>query len=116
MTARFHERHVQLYGYSYEGEQLCEIVNVRVTAIGLMDRPVVAPPSIARIRSAGSIRWRETGLDRWSWTQRDTRLRPERRCPSAITCRALASSRSMARQQSSPLAGRQRSIRTGICF
>jgi N-methylhydantoinase A len=44
MTDRFHAEHVRLYGYSYEGEQLCEIVNVRVTAVGLVDRPSVPTP------------------------------------------------------------------------
>jgi N-methylhydantoinase A len=39
---RFHQRHEQLYGYSYRGTQLTEIVNLRVTGIGTIDKPVVA--------------------------------------------------------------------------
>jgi len=39
MTERFHERHERLYGYEYRGRQVCELVNLRVSAIGLVDRP-----------------------------------------------------------------------------
>ena len=39
---RFHAAHEKLYGYSYRGTQLTEIVNVRVTGIGLIDKPQVA--------------------------------------------------------------------------
>jgi N-methylhydantoinase A len=54
MIVRFHRQHVRLYGYSYEGEQLCEIVNVRVTAVGLMDRPLVSPPASRESESPAS--------------------------------------------------------------
>ncbi|HLJ68368.1 MAG TPA: hydantoinase/oxoprolinase family protein, partial [Chloroflexota bacterium] len=36
---RFHDAHERLYGYCYRGTQLVELVNVRVTALGLIDRP-----------------------------------------------------------------------------
>jgi N-methylhydantoinase A len=39
MTDTFHSEHERIYGYSYQGQQLCEIVNLRVSAIGLVDRP-----------------------------------------------------------------------------
>ena len=39
---RFHAAHEKLYGYSYRGTQLTEIVNVRVTGIGLIEKPRVA--------------------------------------------------------------------------
>ncbi|HEX6507466.1 MAG TPA: hydantoinase/oxoprolinase family protein [Chloroflexota bacterium] len=39
---RFHDAHQQLYGYTYRGTQLVEIVNVRVTAIGAIDKPPIA--------------------------------------------------------------------------
>jgi len=38
----FHAAHEKLYGYSYRGTQLTEIVNVRVTGIGVIDKPRVA--------------------------------------------------------------------------
>ena len=43
MTERFHAEHDRIYGYSYRGDQLCEIVNLRVSAIGLVDRPRLQP-------------------------------------------------------------------------
>jgi N-methylhydantoinase A len=39
---RFHDAHEKLYGYSYRGTQPVEIVNARVTGIGLIDKPRVA--------------------------------------------------------------------------
>jgi N-methylhydantoinase A len=39
---RFHTIHEALYGYSYRGSQLTEVVNVRVSGIGLIDKPVLA--------------------------------------------------------------------------
>lgn len=39
---RFHSAHEKLYGYSYRGTQLTEIVNLRVTGIGLIEKPRVA--------------------------------------------------------------------------
>jgi len=37
--AAFHGAHRDLYGYSYEGRELVEIVNVGVTGLGLLQRP-----------------------------------------------------------------------------
>jgi N-methylhydantoinase A len=53
----FHAAHDRLYGYSYRGTQLTEIVNLRVTGIGRIDKPTMAespagdakaPPSTQR--------------------------------------------------------------------
>jgi N-methylhydantoinase A len=38
---RFHAAHEKLYGYGYRGTQLTEIVNVRVTGVGVIDKPRV---------------------------------------------------------------------------
>ena len=37
----FHSAHQDLYGYSYEGRELVEIVNVGVTGLGLLQRPKI---------------------------------------------------------------------------
>ncbi|HEX8917102.1 MAG TPA: hydantoinase/oxoprolinase family protein, partial [Chloroflexota bacterium] len=39
---RFHVAHERLYGYHYGGQQLTEVVNVRVTGVGVIDKPRVA--------------------------------------------------------------------------
>lgn len=39
---RFHSAHDTLYGYSYRGTQLTEVVNLRITAVGVIDKPRVA--------------------------------------------------------------------------
>ncbi|MDQ2744157.1 MAG: hydantoinase/oxoprolinase family protein [Chloroflexota bacterium] len=39
---RFHLAHERLYGYGYRGSQLIEIVNLRVTGVGLMNKPAMA--------------------------------------------------------------------------
>jgi N-methylhydantoinase A len=44
---RFHQRHEQLYGYSYRNTQPTEIVNLRVSGIGVIDKPVVAAAEAA---------------------------------------------------------------------
>jgi N-methylhydantoinase A len=44
---RFHDAHERLYGYSYRGTQPVELVNVRVTGVGLIDKPRIAEASIA---------------------------------------------------------------------
>jgi N-methylhydantoinase A len=46
---RFHAAHERLYGYSYRGSQLVEIVNVRVIGVG-----VIAKPRMAEAPSASS--------------------------------------------------------------
>src|SRR5947209_14847714 len=42
LVDRFHTAHQALYGYTYRGTQLVELVNVRVTSIGSIERPPVA--------------------------------------------------------------------------
>jgi N-methylhydantoinase A len=42
LVDRFHEAHQHLYGYTYRGTQMVELVNVRVTSIGIIERPRVA--------------------------------------------------------------------------
>lgn len=37
----FHDSHKDLYGYSYEGIELVELVNVGVTGLGLLERPQI---------------------------------------------------------------------------
>jgi len=37
----FHSSHKDLYGYSYEGKELIELVNIGVTGLGLLSRPRV---------------------------------------------------------------------------
>jgi N-methylhydantoinase A len=39
--ATFHGSHKDLYGYSYEGKELIELVNIGVTGLGLLPRPRV---------------------------------------------------------------------------
>jgi N-methylhydantoinase A len=39
---RFHSAHETLYGYSYRGSQLTEVVNLRITGVGIIDKPRVA--------------------------------------------------------------------------
>src|ERR1700687_4296678 len=41
-VTRFHAAYEKLYGYSYRDTQLTEVVNVRVTGVGLIDKPNVA--------------------------------------------------------------------------
>ena len=47
--ATFHANHRDLYGYSYEGREAAELVNVGVTGLGLIKRPPVP-----RLRAGGS--------------------------------------------------------------
>ncbi|MFC1994213.1 hydantoinase/oxoprolinase family protein [Chloroflexota bacterium] len=47
-VANFHTKHQDLYGYSYEGSQWAELVNLRVNAIGVLSKP-----SITEIESGG---------------------------------------------------------------
>ena len=42
LVDRFHAAHQRLYGYTYRGTQPVELVNIRVTGIGTIDRPPVA--------------------------------------------------------------------------
>jgi len=43
----FHSSHQDLYGYSYEGRELVELVNVGVTGLGLLERPKIRKQKIA---------------------------------------------------------------------
>ncbi|MFC7655251.1 hydantoinase/oxoprolinase family protein [Pseudonocardia benzenivorans] len=38
-VADFHREHKRVYGYSYDGEQAVELVNLRATAVGRLERP-----------------------------------------------------------------------------
>jgi N-methylhydantoinase A len=66
LWADFHKNHKDRYGYSYEGEQEAELVNLRVSAVGLVHRP---PMYSGNDRSALSplredtrlVYWRDTG-------------------------------------------------------
>ena len=40
-VATFHANHRDLYGYSYEGKEVAELVNIGVTGLGLIKRPPV---------------------------------------------------------------------------
>ncbi len=44
-VARFHDAHQRLYGYTYRGTQTVEVVNARISAIGLTARPPLQPAS-----------------------------------------------------------------------
>lgn len=46
LVDRFHSAHQRLYGYTYRGTQLVELVNVRVTSIGSIERPPVAGSAV----------------------------------------------------------------------
>jgi N-methylhydantoinase A len=59
----FHDAHERLYGYSYRGEQLTEIVNLRVTGIGLIDKPTLAPARHPDPSMAFSFRERRIYFD-----------------------------------------------------
>jgi N-methylhydantoinase A len=56
--ARFHASHHDLYGYSYEGRELVELVNVGVTGLGVLSRPALPEipsrtgPSLEPVESA----------------------------------------------------------------
>jgi N-methylhydantoinase A len=60
---RFHDAHEKLYGYSYRGEQLTEIVNLRITGIGLIDKPSIAPAPETGRGSSFSFRERRVFFD-----------------------------------------------------
>jgi N-methylhydantoinase A len=52
LVDRFHGEHQRLYGYTYRGTQLVELVNVRVTSIGCIDRPPVTESAAGSPTSA----------------------------------------------------------------
>jgi N-methylhydantoinase A len=49
---RFHAAHERLYGYSYRDTQPVELVNVRVTGAGLIDKPRIAEAPAASAHAA----------------------------------------------------------------
>jgi N-methylhydantoinase A len=49
---RFHAAHERLYGYSYRDSQPVELVNVRVTGVGLIDKPRIADAPTASAHAA----------------------------------------------------------------
>jgi N-methylhydantoinase A len=59
--ATFHANHRDLYGYSYEGKEAAELVNIGVTGLGLIKRPPVSelraggPDASAALKANGSI-------------------------------------------------------------
>ena len=50
----FHALHDDRYGYSYEGHQLVEVVNVGVTGLGLFERPTFGHVEAGVKRRLGS--------------------------------------------------------------
>ncbi|WP_030908549.1 hydantoinase/oxoprolinase family protein [Streptosporangium amethystogenes] len=65
VTAEFHAEHDRIYGFSYEGKQEVEIVNLRVQAIGRLHRPelVGVPASTGPVEPAArrEVYWRGVG-------------------------------------------------------
>lgn len=57
----FHAAHHDLYGYSYEGRELVELVNVGVTGLGLLKRPQI-PKAHAATRDPKSAGKGETAV------------------------------------------------------
>jgi N-methylhydantoinase A len=43
-VAAFHDAHERLYGYAYRTGEVVELVNWRVTGLGRVERPALAPP------------------------------------------------------------------------
>src|SRR2546430_11180222 len=43
-AAAFHDAHERLYGYAYRAGEVVELVNWKVTGLGLIDRPPLEPP------------------------------------------------------------------------
>ncbi len=56
----FHASHKDLYGYSYQGKQLVELVNVGVTGLGLLQRPQIPQIELAGSDASGAVRGRTT--------------------------------------------------------
>lgn len=54
--AAFHGSHRDLYGYSYEGKQLVELVNVGVTGLGLLTRPRIPRAALAGTDPSPALR------------------------------------------------------------
>ncbi len=58
--ASFHDSHQDLYGYSYQGKQLVELVNVGVTGLGLLKRPQIPATQFAGPDPSAALRGRAT--------------------------------------------------------
>ena len=52
----FHASHKDLYGYSYQGKQLVELVNVGVTGLGLLKRPQIPALTLATPDPSAALR------------------------------------------------------------
>lgn len=57
---QFHASHQDLYGYSYQGTQLVELVNVGVTGLGLLARPQIPETLLAGTDASAALRGRAT--------------------------------------------------------
>ena len=54
--AAFHNAHRDLYGYSYEGRELVELVNVGVTGLGLLKRPQIPAAAVGERDPGAALR------------------------------------------------------------
>jgi N-methylhydantoinase A len=76
VAAAFHAEHHRVYGFSYEGRQDIEIVNLRVQAIGQLHRPAFAslPPADGAPETAARrpVYWRGEGWRDCDVYRRDT--------------------------------------------
>ena len=54
--ATFHANHRDLYGYSYEGKEAAELVNIGVTGLGLIKRPPVPELRAGGIDAGGALK------------------------------------------------------------
>ena len=58
---KFHEAHERLYGYAYREREVIELVNWKVTGVGMIERPPLKPPAAGgssgpRAAAAGRFR------------------------------------------------------------
>ena len=63
MVARFHAAHLRRYGYDYRAGQPVELVNLRVTSIGLIDRPEVAEMPATGVKQSAARTERSTSME-----------------------------------------------------
>ena len=54
--AAFHASHKDQYGYSYQGRELVELVNVGVTGLGLLQRPLLPPAIVGGTEPGAALR------------------------------------------------------------
>ena len=61
----FHQEHNRVYGFSYEGTQKVELVNLRVQAVGRLRRPALHNTSVSGVNASAETRratyWRGLG-------------------------------------------------------